>query len=160
MKNLQIELDKIRAEIEALVNTRDEIEEAPIPRSECAAQIAAVFDALPNDQLLDPSPAGLSTGTFNQSELQMMLSRPALLVAAFSDQLTEYLLKTYDRQIADAKPGLGSLQRRKKLAEIAAEIFKLETTEEAICEQLEDAGGDVMRRGDANPIAQLGLDAA
>ncbi len=160
MKNLQTKLETIRGQIEKLAQECDEIEAAPVPRAEAAARIAAIFDNLPNDQLLDPSPAGLTNGTFNQGELQHMLSMPGLLVAAFPGEIAEYLLGVYDRLIGDEKPGLPVIERRERLDDIAAQVFKLEQAEEAVIEELEAAGGNVQRRPDASAIAQLGLDAA
>ena len=152
-------LDKIRVQIQAFQDERAEVETAPIPRSECEGRLAAIFDGLPNDQLLDPAPAGLSSGTFDQAELQLMLGRPGLLVAAFPDLITGYLLKIYDREIGDAEPGLPLVERRAKLKELDAEIHALEVAEEGVVESLELAGVDVTRRASANPAIALGIGA-
>ena len=159
MKKLTDQLAKIRGEIEALNTERAEVETAPISRSECEARIAAIFDGLPNDQLLDPAPAGLANGSFDQAELEHMLSMPGLLVAAFSDQITQYLLKVYDRQTTGAEPGLPLAERRAKLKDLDAEIHALEVSEEGICEEIEAGGGDVVRRPDASAAIALGFDA-
>ncbi len=150
-------LDQTRAKIRALQAERAEVETAPISRSECEARIAAIFDGLPNDQLLDPAPAGLANGSFDQAELEHMLSMPGLLVAAFSDQITQYLLKVYDRQTAGAEPGLPLAERRAKLKDLDAEIYRLECGEEELIEALEAGGADIQRRAGADPNAQLGL---
>ena len=150
-------LDQTRAKIRALQAERAEVETAPISRSECEARIAAIFDGLPNDQLLDPAPAGLANGSFDQAELEHMLSMPGLLVAAFSDQITQYLLKVYDRQTTGAEPGLPLAERRAKLKDLDAEIHALEVSEERTIEALETEGVDVQRRPDADPAIALGF---
>ncbi len=165
MKTLQSKLEKIRAEIAALVDERDEVESAPVPREEVAAHIAAMIDApnsgtLINGRIdLEPRPGGLLTGNFRSSGLSELLDRPGILRALFPSAIQEYLLRCYDAQLGDAKPGLPAPQRRKRLTEIAGEIFRLETDEEGVIEQLEAEGADILRRGDADPRAQLGLSA-
>ena len=158
MKTLHDKLTKLRSEIEALSGERNTIESAPIPRGEVEAQIAAAIDAPWSDQIMSPEPAGLLHGGFNGAELQHMLSRPALLVAVIPDAIKAYVIGLYDRDLGDAEPGLGALERRRRLAEIDAQVFELETQEETVCEQLEAAGADVQRRVGADPAAQLGLD--
>lgn len=167
MKSLHDKLTKIRSEIEALNAERDQTEAAPISRTECEDLIAAVISAPYTETVinpgsnarvdLNPAPTGLLSGTFDSRELLNTLERPAVLRAVIPAALQEYLIGCYDASIGDTKPGLPALQRRKRLAEIAAQVFKLEVQEEAIIEELEAAGADVARRGDADPIAQLGL---
>ena len=156
-KTPQEQLHQIRAKIEALVNERDEIEAAPIPRDEVEAQIAVVIDAQWSDQILSPEPSGVLHGGFNGAELQRMIARPALLVAVIPDAVKAYLMGLYDRDLGAAAPGLPALQRRRRLAELDAEIFALEVSEERQVEQLEAEGVDVIRRPDADPAAALGL---
>lgn len=158
MTTLQNKLAKIRGRIEELTDEREEIAAAPIPRDEAAARIAGVIAAPFNDQILSPEPAGLLDGSFGEAGLKEMLSRPALLVAAFPAQITKYLLEVYDRQRGDATPGLSAGERRKSLVEIAARIFELEAEEELVIERMEAEGTFILRRAEANPVAQLGLD--
>ncbi len=127
-------------------------------RADAEARIDAVLGNVPNDELLDPSPAGLTTGTVNQAELQTMLGRPALLVAAFTDQIREYLIRVYDTQIGDQKPGLPAGQRDARLREIDAKLLELGIAEETLISGLEDQGVDVIRRPDADPRIALGID--
>jgi len=159
MKSLQAKLEKIRSEIEALSAERDDIETAPLPRTEVEAKVDAALAAPWSDTILDPRPGNLARGEFDTFALKEMIERPALLIAAFPDALRAYILSLYDQDVDGAKVGLPTPQRRKKLAEIAAQVFELETQEEAVCEQLEALGGDVLRRGDASAAAQLGLGA-
>ena len=157
-------LATVRAQIEKLVDERDDIEGAAITRQEAEANIAALIGAPYLGNLhqgridLDPSPSGLLNGTFNSSSLLKMLERPGVLRAMFPDALAKYLLSIYDKKLGDRKPGLPAGERRKKLSELAAQIFQLEVDEESLIEEIESDGGDVLRRGDASPHAQLGFD--
>ncbi len=168
MKTLQTKLDAIRGRIEKLVDEREEIEAAPIPRSEAEARIAAVVNALfsntvidpggPKERVdLDPGPAGLLDGSFGAVGLMETLNRPGAIRAIFPDALKKYLIGIYDAALGDTKPGLPAAERRKRMADLDAEIFTLETEEEAVIEQLEAAGANILRRADASAIAQLGL---
>ena len=169
MKTLQTKLDAIRGQIEALNAERDQTEAAPISRTECEDLIAAVISAPYTETVinpgsnarvdLNPAPTGLLSGTFDSRELLNTLERPAVLRAVIPAALQEYLIGCYDASIGDTAPGLPAVERRARLAEIANQVFKLEVQEEAIIEELEAAGGDVARRADADPAAQLGLGA-
>ena len=157
MKTLQDELAEKRGEIETVSNEYEETESAPPPRDEAKARIAAVIGAPFNDQILSPEPAGLLNGSFNEAELRQMIERPALLLAVLPDALEAYLIGVYDAQLGDATPGLPRAERGKRLADLAAQKFKLEQEEEELIEQLEAQGADVRRRPAADPIAALGL---
>ena len=158
MKTLQTKLDAIRSEIEALAAERAQTEAAPISRTECEDLIAAVVDAPWSDQELDPAPAGLLGGSFDSVELRRTVERPGAFRAIVPAALKTYLIALYDAALGDAKPGLPAAERRKRMVDLDAEIFRLEVDEEGICEELEAAGADVLRRGDASAAAQLGLD--
>ena len=158
MKNLQTKLATVRAQIEKLVAERATIQTAPIPRSECEARIDAVVDAPWSDQELDPAPAGLLNGSFDSVELRRTVERPGAFRAIVPAALKTYLIALYDAALGDAEPGLLMAERRKRMVDLDAEIFRLEVDEESICAALEALGGDVLRRGDASAAAQLGLD--
>ncbi len=53
---------------------------------------------------------------------------------------------------------LSASERKKKLASLAARLSKLERDEENEIERLESNGHFVLRRGDANPYAVLGME--
>ena len=158
-------LDSIRDKIAALVDERDDIEGTPIPREEAKARIAALIAAPYSGTLhktridLDPSPTGLVDGSFNSSSLLEMFERPGVLRALFPDALSKYLLSIYDKELDGVTPGLPTAERRARLAELDAQIFKLETDEERTIEALETDGVDVQRRPDADPRAALGIGA-
>lgn len=158
MKTPHNKLARFRAEIATLVNERENIAGAPIPRDEAAARIAAIIDAQFNDQVFDPAPAGLSTGSFDAIEFRRMLERPGLLAAVIPAELKRYLLEKYDAELVDATPGLAAVERRARLDEIKAKIFRLEVEEEELIEQMEAEGTHMLRRPEASAIAQLGLD--
>ncbi len=157
MSKTETELNKIRGEIARLGEQRGEVAEAPIPRSEAEALIAAVVETLAEDPGLDPAPLGLRNGTFNGDELQKMLERPIVLLALFPDAIKAYLIAQYEKAIGKTKPGLPAAERRKRLAEIDAKIFELEVEEERLVEQLLADGVDVTRRPEADARAVLGL---
>ncbi len=168
MKTLQTKLEKIRGEIEALNAEREDIELAPITRDEAVTKIATVINAPfsntvidpggPNARVdVDPAPSGLLDGSFSGVGLHEMLNRPGILQAVIPDALRAYLIELYDVALGDVKPGLPQIKRRARLAELDAEIFRLEVDEEGICEEIEAGGADILRRVDASAIAQLGL---
>ena len=158
-------LDTLRDQITALVDERAEVENAPVPREEVVACIAALMDAPYSGTLhkgridLDPNPTGLCDGSFSSSGLLEMLERPGVLRALFPDALSKYLLSIYDKELDGATPGLPTAERRARLAELDAQIFKLETDEERTIEALEADGVDGQRRPDADPRAALDIGA-
>ncbi len=153
-------LDAIRDQIAALVDERDDIADAPLARDEAEAHIDAVLDAIQRDPIHGSSPPGLSNGSFNITDALKMIDKPGLLVELLREPLKVYLLEEFDRQVGDSEPGRPAGERRKRLADLAAEIFALEVSEESIIEALEADGADIARRPDASPHAQLGLPAA
>ena len=156
-------LATLRDQIAALVDERADLENAPIPRQEAEANIAALIDAPYSDTLhkgridLDPAPAGLLDGSFSSSSLLEMFERPGMFRALFPDAVSKYLLSIYDKEIGDRKPGLPMAERRQRLTELDGEIYALETQEEAVIELLEADGVDIQRRPDASAAAALGL---
>ncbi len=156
MKTQLERLAKVRAEIATLTDARDDTADAAIPRNEAAARVDAVLNAIQADPIHGSSPTGLSNSSFNITDALKMFDKPGLLVELLREPLKVYLLEVFDAEAGETT-GLPAGERRKRLAELAGQIFKLEVAEEAIIEELEAAGTDVQRRADASPIAQLGL---
>ena len=156
-KTPQEQLDGIRAKIEKLVDQRDQVANAPIPRQEAETKFDHLIAGVRDDWTHGSVPQGLADGSIIERTLAEWLGRPAAMCALFGDTIRDSLLKHYDEQVGDTPQGLPMAERRQRLTEIAGQIYKLEVEEEAVIELLEDQGVEVIRRPDASAAAALGL---
>lgn len=73
------------------------------------------------------------------------------------DRLLARLDEEVDRQFPDTANGLDSKAKRKKIAELEAELLALEQIEETLVTRALAGGLDVQRRPQASPLAILGV---
>ncbi len=149
-------LAQIRDQITALVDQRAEIADAAITRQEAAARFDHLIARIQDDAIKGMGPSSLRNGG-DERTVGEWLGRPGFLCEVFPDQIKAALLARFDAEVGDAPEGLPSVERAKRLAALAGEIYELEQAEESIIEALEADGIDVQRRPDASPHAQLGL---
>lgn len=77
----------------------------------------------------------------------------SIMASMFKDELKANLLAALDAHEYEA--GLPQSERPKRLRELREELFKLECSEEALIEDAEGRGIQIMRRVDADPVAVL-----
>ncbi len=164
-------LAQIRDKIASLIDERDAIEGAPVPRGEAEARLDHVIARVREDWANGSLPPDLTNGRVSEREVAEWLGRAspfngvvvgggggsAALCAMFPDVIKATLLTAYDQQVGDNPQGLPAVERRKKLTALAAEIYALEVEEEHVIEALEEQGHDIARRPNADAFAALGL---
>lgn len=150
-------LDALRDQIADLQVQRDDVEAAPLTRDEASARFDHILARIQDDPITGNGPAGLAGGSFNEDELLRWLAAPGFLCETFATEIKAGLLRRFDAEVGDAKSGIAAAERRARLADLDAEIFRFEQVEEELIEALEAAGGDIARRPDADARAALGL---
>lgn len=81
----------------------------------------------------------------------------AMLCAIVPDAVRDFVTPRIDAAL-DGQPTASAEERQRRLADIEAELLRLQNDEESIIQHLEDAGIPTARRADADPRAVLGLD--
>lgn len=162
---LTTDVDAVRARIAALKSERRQTAEAPRPLAEAQASLdarlaseAETFRA----ERLRPFVASLAAG--GQTLLLGGHWQPMhggnlyqALAGLFPALLHETLAKELERHYQTVEAGLPRPEREARLAAIDRELFTLEVTEETLITAAESAGLQVLRRGDADCAAVLGL---
>lgn len=77
----------------------------------------------------------------------------SIMVSMFEDQVKAKLLAALDAH--DYEAGLPQSERPKRLRDLKIQLFELECREEALIEDAEERGMQIMRRADADPVAVL-----
>ena len=156
MSATQKQLDTLRAKISVLVDERDQVTDAAITRKEAEARFDQLIARVQDDAIMGLGPGGLREGG-TEREFAEWLARPGFLCEVFSTEIKAALLARFDAAVGDGPAGLPVAERRKRLAELDGEIYRLEQAEEAVIELLEEQGHDIARRPDAHAHAALGL---
>ncbi|QVL46759.1 MAG: hypothetical protein KFB96_13390 [Thiocapsa sp.] len=139
-------IDLIRASIAALQDEREAIEKSFPSWDETAAALAADVGRMSESGRRALSPAQLRRGRMHGRGVDALL-----LAAAFDPAgLTERLLRVARAEFPEN--GISAADRRRRLAEIDAELFALEIEEER---QIRAAATPIVRRGDAHPAVVL-----
>jgi hypothetical protein len=81
-------------------------------------------------------------------------SASAMLCWLFGDQIIKHATANLDQ----IEGGISTADRKRKVAELEAELFQLETDEESLVAQALDAGMEAHRRVHASGFALLGLE--
>jgi len=149
-------LAQIRDQIAALVDQRDEVDDAAITREEAEARFDHLICRVKDDAIMGLGPGSLRDGG-SEREFSEWLARPGFLCELFATEIKSALLARFDAAVGDGPAGLPAVERRKRLTELDGEIFGLERQEESVIELLEADGADIQRRPDADPAAALGL---
>jgi adenosyl cobinamide kinase/adenosyl cobinamide phosphate guanylyltransferase len=83
----------------------------------------------------------------------------ALLAPLLHTQLRAAMIAELEQRYVETPAGLPTAERQRRLAELDAEIARLESLEEQAIVVAREAGMDVLRRPDVSPSVLLGLDA-
>jgi hypothetical protein len=81
-------------------------------------------------------------------------SASAMLCWLFGDKIIQHATANLDQ----IEGSISTADRKRKLGELEAELFQLETDEESLVSQAQDAGAEVHRRIYASGLALLGLE--
>jgi hypothetical protein len=100
---------------------------------------------------------GISRGTGDQVLIPVAVKDTLAVMAWLNpDAMIARLCSSIDADSDDAN-ALTQAERETKVAELRSDILATEREEEALIERLEAAGASLLRRGDADPRAVLGL---
>jgi hypothetical protein len=166
MSSATASITEIRETIATLKAEREAVRSAPVPLTEALPQIdkmlaywahdgqsggvgriavAAMQGQLPNVELHSPRATVADT--------------LALLVPLLQTHLRDAFFAELEAHYAESPPGLPADERRRRLAELDAEIARLEVLEEEAIQAAASGGLEIARRPDASPAALLGFDA-
>lgn len=158
-----------REKIAGLQAERREIEAAPVPRAEAAANVCE-FIALRSAQFdTSLTLSSLITSGARPERLDMIVQTMAvsidsimqgLLCRTIPEAIETMLMQAVDAHFVEHPSGLSKSERPARLAELDAAILKHGQREETLIRQAETAGLEIVRRADADPLVVLGLDAA
>lgn len=155
-------LEEIRDAIAKLADEAADLERRPVSRDEAVAALdhwialqASNFDPVITN-LINKGEAWTQLGEVRPGGA---LDFTSALCALAGDRVREDLIGRIDAALADAAP-MGAEERNTRRQEIDREKLTLEREEETIVQRFRDAGQHVERRGDADPRAVLGLNAA
>lgn len=161
-------VESVRADIARIKEEIEWTDQALIPRAEAQAWISNQIDVLAgrgNRVARAVGYAVLPGGRKFQSFDELMTiaidvvdTNPArccvaIMASMFKDELKANLLAALDAHEYEA--GLPQGERPKRLRELRKELFQLECSEEALIEDAEGRGIQIMRRADADPVAVL-----
>ena len=154
VQDVRAAVGKLKAERTAVETAAVPIEEAiPVVDDVVSRLLAGLAHHLPLSDVLNAAAHGRSADVrmlASEQRVQLLLSALApVLLTHFREGLTQHY-----RTIA---AGLPAPERRKRLAEIDAELADLEREEEELIVEMAGAGVIIERRPDADPAAVLGL---
>jgi hypothetical protein len=161
-------VESVRADIARIKEEIEWVERAPIPRAEAQTWISDQVDflaakgdrvamavshaVLPNGKKFRMLVDLLSDAT-NAIEMDPSKRCVSIMASMFKDELKANLMTALDAHEYEA--GLPQSERPKRLRELREKLLQLECGEEALIEDAEGRGIQIMRRADADPVAVL-----
>lgn len=161
-------VESVRADIARIKEEIEWTDQALIPRAEAQAWISDQVDVLARqgDRIARAVGHAVLPGgrkhkgvvdvlatAMTDSEMDPAKRCVSIMASMFKDELKANLLAALDAHEYEA--GLPQSERPKRLRELRKELFQLECSEEALIEDAEGRGIQVMRRADADPVAVL-----
>lgn len=161
-------VERVRDAIGDLTHEAKTVALAPIPSSEAKARIKTEIQRLaglgrPGTLALLERAGGIGWPVaplrgvaLTDGNIPQIIDTLALLSFVFPTEMTAAVERAVGED-ADDDNALTEAQRKARLREIADEMLSLERDEESFIEQAESEGITIVRRGDTDPRAVLGL---
>lgn len=155
-QNLADAVARVRDEIEQVAQERENLDRAPVPSKELAAQMLAGLD-----QIAAKGRPSVRRNLREGDPLQLdqHLVHPAIATAfllfLFRDEVADRLVELIG---PDAPGALTDEERAKKIAATDAKLLELERREEALIVMATNVGQRIERRLDADPRAILEIE--
>ena len=161
-ESLQDALDSVRGHVADLGNERAKVKLARPPISALKQKVVAYVQeraqrGKPNISLTNGLEIDFAAGTFADGTIRRVVD---VMCWLHPYQMRKRLEVEVEAASGDGGLVLTADERATRLAEIDAEMVKLERVEEAIVMRLQDAGQVVARRASASPQAILGVKVA
>ena len=155
-------VDETRTSLADLKAQRQAIAIAMPPQAEAEAFVDRFVDEVAAKRPFEPSwLASPNAQTFGLMqtllESDRQLGQAPLFFMLMGDTIRAALKAEVAKFYQGKTPGLSAAERAAKLDQLDAEIFEREVEEEKLISEAEDAGLQVDRRPDADPVAVLGL---
>jgi hypothetical protein len=164
-EDLTAAITRIRQDISRVQAALTGTKRAPCTPAEAKAQVIAEVERLaaigkPNLRIEE----GGKVGIFFPDQQQHAAPGSALVAPSgsasammcwlFTDQIIQHAVANLDQIVG----GISAADRKRKIADLEAELFQLETDEESLITQALDAGMEAHRRPYASGFALLGIE--
>jgi hypothetical protein len=151
----------VRNAIQRLKAERESIRSAPVPVSEALGTVEATADHLAGSahHILAGLVADAARGQPSRIDLHILHKNElvGLVATILATDVRRGLAGAVEEHYQTVEPGLAADDRARRLAEIDAELQRLEVEEEGLIVGLAEAGVHIERRPDASPAAILGV---